>query len=81
VNEVEEKKLRRIKCRSGQGLVEYILIIALIAIVAIAGLKFFGGKIKSLFTKAGQTIEKEAGSAMDQSKSESSSGGDISGGQ
>jgi len=63
---------------SGQGLVEYILIIALIAIVAIGGLKLFGSKIKSLFTKAGETIEREATTAIEQSKSGSEEG--LSGG-
>ena len=34
----------------GQGLVEYALIIGLIAIVAIAALTTAGGSVKSLFT-------------------------------
>jgi len=34
----------------GQGMVEYGLIIALVAIVVIAGLKILGGKANTLFT-------------------------------
>ncbi len=34
----------------GQGMVEYGLIIALVAIVVIAGLKILGGKASDLFT-------------------------------
>ncbi len=34
---------------NGQGMVEYGLIIALVAVVAIAGLTLLGPKLKSLF--------------------------------
>ncbi len=40
------------KDESGQGMVEYGLIIALIAIVAIVGLKAMGPKIQALFNNA-----------------------------
>ncbi|MHB9145144.1 MAG: Flp family type IVb pilin [Symbiobacteriia bacterium] len=35
---------------NGQGMVEYGLIIALVAVVAIAGLTLLGPKLKDLFT-------------------------------
>lgn len=41
---------------SGQGMVEYALIIALVSIVAIAALIFLGGKIGPLFNKAGNAM-------------------------
>jgi pilus assembly protein Flp/PilA len=41
------KKL--VKDESGQGMVEYGLIIALVAVVAIAGLTLLGPKLDSLF--------------------------------
>jgi pilus assembly protein Flp/PilA len=41
---------------TGQTLVEYALIIALIAIAAIAALGFLSGKIQSLFSKAGSSL-------------------------
>ncbi len=45
----------------GQGMVEYILIVALIALVAIAGIKLFGGKLGQLFTNKANQIEQETG--------------------
>ena len=41
---------------SGQGLVEYALIIALVAIAAIAALGFLSGRIQDLFSKAGSSL-------------------------
>lgn len=40
------------KDENGQGMVEYGLIIALVAIAAIAALKLLGPSISNLFTKA-----------------------------
>jgi len=37
------------KRRKAQGLTEYVLIIALIALVAVASIQLFGDKIKSKF--------------------------------
>jgi Flp pilus assembly pilin Flp len=51
------------KKRSGQGLVEYILIVALIAILVIAALKIFGRKVGKSFKKAAETIEHEVDGA------------------
>ena len=44
---------------SGQGMVEYILIVALIAIAVIATVKIFGTKISGMFTKASTKIQTE----------------------
>jgi Flp pilus assembly pilin Flp len=44
---------------SGQGLVEYILIIALIALLVLGAVKLFGKKTRSGFEKAAKTIDKE----------------------
>jgi pilus assembly protein Flp/PilA len=41
---------------SGQTLVEYALIIALIALAAIVALGFLSGKINTLFSKAGNSL-------------------------
>ena len=43
---------------SGQTLVEYALIIALVAIAAIAALGFLSGKIQGIFSDAGSSLEK-----------------------
>ena len=41
---------------SGQTLVEYALIIALVSITAIAALGFLSGRIQALFSKAGSSL-------------------------
>lgn len=41
---------------SGQSLVEYALILALIAIVAIVGLAFLGGAVMNALSTLGQSI-------------------------
>lgn len=46
--------------RKGQTLVEYVLIVALITVVAIALVKIFGGYLKDSMTKVGcQLVGKE----------------------
>jgi pilus assembly protein Flp/PilA len=40
----------------GQGLAEYALILALIAIVAIAALVFLGGQISSILSQVGSQV-------------------------
>lgn len=50
---------RLLKGRKGQGMVEYILIVALVAILVIAGIRMFGGKIKGLFDSATDKIATE----------------------
>ncbi|MFH0948278.1 MAG: Flp family type IVb pilin [Elusimicrobiota bacterium] len=44
---------------SGQGMTEYILIIALIAVVCIAGIKVFGVQIRTLIEKSMKKIKTE----------------------
>ena len=48
---------RFIREEEGQGLVEYALIIGLIAVVAIAALTAAGGGISNMFSGIGTTIE------------------------
>ena len=40
----------------GQGLAEYALILALIAIIAIIALNFLGGSIQSILSKVGNSV-------------------------
>ncbi|MEQ8235600.1 MAG: Flp family type IVb pilin [Syntrophomonadaceae bacterium] len=40
----------------GQGLTEYVLIVALIALAAVAAMKLFGGEINSVFIKTKDTL-------------------------
>ncbi len=41
-----------IKNKKGQALIEYVLIIALVSVIAISAIKIFGGSIKDSITKA-----------------------------
>jgi Flp pilus assembly pilin Flp len=45
-----------IRDKKGQGMTEYILIVALIAVVAIVAVKMFGTQIKELFTSSSKKI-------------------------
>ncbi|MFL5734066.1 MAG: Flp family type IVb pilin [Chloroflexia bacterium] len=49
------KKLEQLKKR-GQGLVEYALILVLIAIVVILILTFLGGKVNQTFSRIGSGL-------------------------
>jgi len=44
---------------SGQGMTEYILIVAFIAVAAVVAVKMFGSQITGLFTKSSDKIGKE----------------------
>ena len=44
------------KNRSGQALVEYILIIALISVIAVSLVSYFGGYLQDAITKMGCQI-------------------------
>ncbi|HAH19189.1 Flp family type IVb pilin [uncultured Eubacterium sp.] len=50
------KMLDFLKDENGQGMVEYGLIIALIAIVVIAALTILGPKIAALFNKVNEQV-------------------------
>ena len=57
----------------GQALVEYILIIALVAIIAISAVKVFGGYVKDAITKSSCSVaglEYVAGKKAGQGKCE-----------
>ena len=46
----------RLHREDGQGLAEYALILALIAVVAILALVFLGGKISGILSTVGATL-------------------------
>ena len=53
MNRLPEIKVNR---SHGQGLVEYGLIIALVAVIAIAGMILFGSAVASLLTNLGASV-------------------------
>jgi len=50
------KVLDRARSERGASMVEYALLVGLIAIVAIAGVTLLGGAIEKLFNSAGTTL-------------------------
>lgn len=55
--------VRLVKEEGGQGMAEYGLIIALVAIAAIAGLTALSGGLNSIFDKVGTRLGTEADKA------------------
>jgi len=53
---------RVIRGQNGQGMTEYIIIVALIAIAAIAAVGFFGSSVKAQFVAMGSELLGEDGS-------------------
>jgi type IV pilus assembly protein PilA len=51
------------KKQSGQGMTEYILIVALIAVAVIAAVKIFGSNVSAGFNNAAGQISNNTGSA------------------
>ena len=47
---------RLIKEEEGQGMIEYVLIVALISIVAIAVMQTVGGKVSNTWTNVGDNL-------------------------
>lgn len=54
-------KFGRRKRSAGQAIVEYIIIVALVAIAAITVIGFFGDRIKALFSGATTELGSDAG--------------------
>jgi pilus assembly protein Flp/PilA len=48
--------LGRLREEEGQGLVEYALILVLVAVAAVAGLTLLGGSLSSLFQTVASSI-------------------------
>ena len=47
---------KRLSTEDGQGLAEYALILALIAIVAIVALLFLGGQVSTILSNVGSSV-------------------------
>ncbi len=59
-------------CR-GQGLVEYVMVVVLMALLAVGAVKMLGRKTHNAFVEAGETLQ----SQMDQARSDGRSEGKI----
>lgn len=46
---------------AGQDLVEYVLLLALLALAVLAGLRFLGGAVESGFNNAGSEMQAASG--------------------
>jgi pilus assembly protein Flp/PilA len=51
------ERLWRVRDEAGQGLAEYALILALIAIAVLLAITFLGGAVLDLFNSIGTTID------------------------
>jgi hypothetical protein len=51
-----DRIMERVNRTGGQGLAEYALILALIAIVAIVSLLFLGGQISKILSNVGKSV-------------------------
>lgn len=49
-------RIQSLRRQRGQGMTEYILLVALIAIACIAAVKYFGSKTKEGFQAAGDAV-------------------------
>ena len=49
--------MKQVNRRSGQGMTEYIIIVALVAIASIAVVTIFGNQIRELFSASTQNLQ------------------------
>lgn len=52
----DQRLTKRADATEGQGLVEYALVLAFIAITVIVALVFFGGRLSALYSQLGSSI-------------------------
>lgn len=57
---------RKLANQSGQGMTEYIIIVALIAIAAIAAFTYFGGTVRNQTTAMTEELAGQSGAAANQ---------------
>ena len=60
----------RARCERGQGMTEYIIIVALVAIAAIGVVTLFGDNIRKLFVGANEALSGETNVTITTNKSE-----------
>jgi Flp pilus assembly pilin Flp len=62
--------MKLVKSKKGQGMTEYILIIALIAVLVIGAVKVFGGKVKKGFADSAEKVGSAVDNAVEKSGTE-----------
>lgn len=60
--------MKLLRNQSGQGMTEYIIIVALIAIAAIAAFSFFGKTVRNQTAAMSESLAGDAGKAADSTK-------------
>ena len=56
MDSIQETVTAAMRSRAGQGLAEYALILALVAIIAIVALIFLGGQISTILSDVGGSL-------------------------
>jgi Flp pilus assembly pilin Flp len=54
-----KKMTSRLKNRRGQGLVEYVLAVVLMALLCVGAVKYLGTKTHNAFVQAGDQLDKQ----------------------
>ena len=62
--------MRKIHNRKGQGLVEYVLILVLMALLTLGGIRLVGKKTHNAFVQAGTALQDEMNYANSNGSSE-----------
>jgi Flp pilus assembly pilin Flp len=60
--------MKMLRGQKGQGMTEYILLVALIAIAVIVAVKYFGSKTKTAFTDSADTVSGQVSQANKDAK-------------
>jgi hypothetical protein len=67
--------MSNLRNRKGQGLVEYVLVIALMGLLAIGSLKFLGQKTHNAFSAAAKAVDDQTTYAKDLGQQQGEIGG------
>jgi Flp pilus assembly pilin Flp len=64
------EEMSRLKSKKGQGLVEYVLVLVLMALLSVGTLKLLGKKTHNAFKQAADSVQDEADYAAKKGQSE-----------
>lgn len=63
MNEIKNKPLKSKRRITGQGMTEYIIVVALIAIACVAAVSYFGSTVQAQFVNLGSALTGTVGNA------------------